>query len=298
MVDLLIFNFNYFKYLEENLGFIIGLGVYEKIIIYDDGSSIYEVQQLKGFDPHRVHIVERADVMMSLRITLESREASQGQLLGLKWYYHLHAQGYTKSKFLHLMDADDKIISSSDEVERSLASLNDRDIYFLHPVNRVHLRYYNFVVKRELPCRHMWATALPTSSIIINIDAYRPWIEKIVSLDNLFKDVWLDARLQIVANLRSLKTSRLPIVICRLIHESNDSNRATIERLLFKQLTHTLYAIKSSWPFGITIRRCLLIIQGIVFAPALLACLKLLIATQRLANSRIRMFTYSETDPH
>ena len=266
LVDLIVFNYKYGSYLVPYIPKISSF--YNNIYIYDDGSSQSEILQLYSLTNSNIHLWRRTDEFF-VALAGNEKIPSHGQIFALSYYYHLFNLGLIDATFAHLLDADDYIYST--HCTDLFVNLDgNASINFLHPINVKNNVMSNYAISRLLPSSHLWPSVCPTSCLIIKTTDFIDYLPFLTSLNPFFDDVWLDSRIQIVCNLKSLAVNYLDIILARRIHNANDSLNMSLSRFLLKQFTHSLFSVRLLNNKNLTAKRCILLLRNCIFAPLLL----------------------------
>lgn len=246
MNTIVIFNYNYENFLLkaiESCSNIFNNNSF-KICVLDDGSSDNSLQIYENF----VKENEISNIFLFQNRKFNSKRRptpAYGQLEGLKKI--LDSNLNLIGNYIFLLDADDyycfDLIEFSD---KNLKDNNKSDLFFLKvkdfikPKNLTETQ----IIKRRAVANsgEMWPTIIPTSGIVVSKKFLSKNYEYIFNMDNIFADVWLDARINILAMEHNTISSYLNNYnVVRLIHNQNDSLKGGIIRFLLKQITALRY---------------------------------------------------------
>ncbi|MFN1514400.1 glycosyltransferase [Vibrio owensii] len=241
MFNIVIFNKNYSRYLEELFDSLSNNKVFNdnsvKIYFCDDASSDDSLLFVNDYKSR--YSISNLSIIQTRKTPFVRKHFSHGQIEGLKLVFENSCE-YEQSYFF-LLDSDDLysstyVSSVRKEIERNSPNLllcNTQDF-------NTETTFEQKKIKRKISARPgIWPTVVLTSAIVISYDFIRNNREAI--FDFSYSDVWLDSRLNILGLNDYKKVVYLNPVMFRRIHSSNDSKKMNLKRKIIKQIEATEY---------------------------------------------------------
>ncbi|CAH1597096.1 Family 2 glycosyltransferase [Vibrio owensii] len=235
MLNIVVFNWNYSEFLGKLLSEmqVIFNNSQYRIVICDDGSTDNSLELVDA-------VISKFDIK---NITIfKSKEANfgrekpyQGQLESLNKV--MESDFFSLSEHYWFMDADDYCIFSdlsNDFIERVVT----KKVCFTRVKNitREGIETDKLIKRSVVESKNLFPSISVTSSIIASGAFLSEYKDKIFHND--FDDVWLDARINMLACLLEIRdVAYVDEVVFRLIHGSNDSGKMSTIRMLRKQIS-------------------------------------------------------------
>lgn len=238
MINVVVFNWNYSGFLKKLLTEMkpIFNDSYFRILICDDGStddSLNVINEYISDGVNNIVVFERSELNYGRKMPYMGQIESLGKVMASDYF--------SSSDYYWLMDADDYFDFSmfNTEFRRKIES---SVVSFTQVKNIYHNETSYQRIKRKVHSNSsIFPTISVTSSIIVSgqfLLKYKNFIFK-----EGFDDVWLDARINMLACL--LNTGEVKYLdehISRLIHGGNDSINMPIFRSVKKQIVaHDYY---------------------------------------------------------
>lgn len=264
MLNIVVFNWNYSKFLKKLLSEIQAITNHPeiRILICDDGSTDCSLDIVRNFisefNTKNVFIFE------SKNLNLGRKKPYQGQLESLNKV--MDSKFFSTSDHYWLMDADDYYYFSTLNT-KFLDTIKEKKICFTKIKNITNDGIESdMIIKRPIfENNTLFPSISVTSSIIVSGEFLLS--NKKYIFDDRFDDVWLDSRLNMLACL--LKKEEVKYIdkyIFRLIHNSNDSSKMPFSRILKKQISaHDYFRFIHNNKFMLNPRMCFLTILSKCF---------------------------------
>ena len=202
MKSIIIFNYNYAEFLNKALDSCSGIFNNKdyNILLLDDGSSDNSIDYFNSYVLEKS--VTNLNLIQNRKINAEKRELpSHGQIEGLKKIIDKYPEKI--GEYIFLLDADDFFNFNILKFDEKHLKNNLYDVIFLKVNDLIREKNLlkSFKIKRnaEPGSRLMWPSIVPTSGIILKKSFITSNYNYIFNLNIDHADVWLDARLNILA---------------------------------------------------------------------------------------------------
>ncbi len=264
MLNVVVFNWNYSKFLKKLLSEIKAIfnNPEFRILICDDGSTDCSLHIVKNviseFNVDNIFIFE------SKRPNLGRKKPYQGQLESLNKV--MDSKFFSTSDHYWLMDADDYCYFSTLN-SKFMDKVTSKKICFTTVKNITNEGIESDItIKRTVfESKTLFPSISVTSSIIVSGEFLLT--NKKYIFDDKFDDIWLDSRLNMLACLLEDKdVDYIDECIYRLIHDSNDSGKMSLSRMLRKQIyAHDYFRFIHNNKLMLNPRMCILTILSKCF---------------------------------
>jgi hypothetical protein len=244
MKSIIIFNYNYTEFLNKALDSCSGIfnnGDYN-IFLLDDGSSDNSIEHFNSYVLKKS--VTNLNLIKNREINAKKRKLpSHGQIEGLKKIIDKNPEKI--GEYIFLLDADDFFNFNILKFDEMHLKKNLYDIIFLKVDDLISqknvLKSHKIKRNAEQGGRLMWPSIVPTSGIVLKKSFITSNYNYIFNLNIDHADVWLDARLNILALAMGTKILYSDLQVIRLIHSENDSLKGGLTRFFLKQLITLRY---------------------------------------------------------
>ncbi|MCS0049301.1 glycosyltransferase [Vibrio parahaemolyticus] len=245
---IVIFNYNYSDYLGKLID-TIGKNELKrfKVILCDDGSD--DASLLLFNEIKTVYTDMNLELVKVRGFNSGARDIkSHGQISALNKVFDIYGNCITDSSLVCLVDADDYYPDGYFSQLESCHRKENFDVY-LSKINNVNQSAksigYKNIVRPIGSTLNIWPTVTCTSGIAVTKRFIERNREAIFNFEKKFADVWLDARICMLANYNS-KVLYSEQEFYRLIHGANDSMSTNFVRKLDKQIQSALFYSKYS----------------------------------------------------
>lgn len=240
MNSVIIFNFNYAQFITKALASCSPIFNRDdfQIIIADDGSSDDSVNLVEAFI--RRGNVQNISIQRTRPFNAGGRRfPSHGQMAGIEMF--LTGRGVKTEGYVFFLDADDYYDFNIVDFYDTHLHKTDLDIGFLavHDLSLAQDELKKIKVTRFASpgSSMMWPSIVPTSGLLIRRSQIDRYAASLLSYDRTISDVWIDARVNILALHHNIKSKYFNERVIRQIHTANDSTSGGKTRMLLKQIS-------------------------------------------------------------
>ncbi|WP_456296405.1 glycosyltransferase family 2 protein [Vibrio sp. AK197] len=239
---ILIFNWNYENHLSLMLSRLEPLknDMNISVFILDDGSTDNSIKILKDYFKKNSD-VKNFFYSISGNINRGRDFPAFGQIEGLhRWLSTSESQNYD---YIWTFDVDDYFDFKDIRPLFDIVSKKEKNFYFLKMIDKGDSFEREVFLKRDVNCNlGIWPTIQPTSSILVSRNALLESKDYIFNFSSQYSDVWLDARLNMIAQ-GFYEGKYLTLKVIRNIHGDNDSLKISFSRVINKQIQSLRYYI-------------------------------------------------------
>lgn len=244
MKSIIIFNYNYIEFLGKALDSCSGIfnNKNYNILLLDDGSSDNSIDYFNSYVLEKS--VTNLYLIKNRKINAQKRKLpSHGQIEGLKKIIDEYPEKI--GEYIFLLDADDFFNFNILKFDEKHFKNNLYDVIFLKVDDLISeknlLKSHKIKRNADPGSRLMWPSIVPTSGIVLKKSFITSNYSYIFDLNIDHADVWLDARLNILAIGVGTKILYCDFQVIRLIHSENDSLKGGLTRFFLKQLVTLRY---------------------------------------------------------